>query len=71
MAALADYNYTTKLAVFSIDSAEETALLPTTHSPGSVSGIDDTIAAGSVAYMTDGSFATYTLDGSDNWNAEV
>ena len=71
MATLVEYNYDTKFAVFSIDSAEDIEALPTTHDKGTVNGIFDGVASGSVAYLTDGSFGMYTLDGSDNWNAEV
>lgn len=67
MAALTNYNYDTDYAEFSIDSAEEVALLPTTTSSGSgVLANVGPIKAGT-AYTTDGVFDIYTL-ASNEWN---
>ena len=69
MAALVKYDHGTKYAEFSIDSAAELELLPTTTAAGSVSGLAGAVAAGSAAYLTDGTLGIYTLDGSGTWNA--
>lgn len=70
MAALTNMNYSTNYAEFSIDSAEEIELLPTTTACGSgVLANVGAVAAGSAAYLTDGTLGIYTLDASDNWNA--
>ena len=72
MARLVDYNYSTKWALFSINSASELSDLPTTTAAGSVPGVPDVgVTAGSIAYTTDGAFDLYTLDESNNWNAET
>lgn len=69
MAALTNFNYSTNYAEFSIDSAEELALLPTTTAggTGALASVG-AVAAGSAAYTTDGNLDVYTLDGSDTWN---
>ncbi len=69
MAALTNFNYSTNYAEFSIDSAEEIELLPTTTAGGSGALANvDAVAAGSAAYTTDGNLDIYTLDGSGTWN---
>ena len=69
MAALTNFNYSTNYAEFSIDSAEELALLPTTTATGTgVLANVNAVAAGSAAYTTDGNLDVYTLDSSDTWN---
>lgn len=69
MAALTNFNYSTNYAEFSIDSAEELALLPTTTAggTGALASVG-AVAAGSAAYTTDGNLDVYTLDGSGTWN---
>jgi len=70
MAALTKMDYSTGYAEFSIDSAAELALLPTTTAAGSgVLANVSAVTAGSAAYLTDGTLGIYTLDASDNWNA--
>jgi len=72
MARLVDYNYATRWALFSINSASELSSLPTTTAGGSVPGTPEGgVTAGSIAYTNDGNFDLYTLDESDNWNAEA
>lgn len=69
MAALTKMDYSTGYAEFSVDSAAELALLPTTTAGGSgVLANVGAVAAGSAAYTTDGNLDVYTLDGSDTWN---
>lgn len=69
MAALTNFNYSTNYAEFSIDSAGELALLPTTTAggTGALASVG-AVAAGSAAYTTDGNLDVYTLDGSGTWN---
>lgn len=69
MAALTKMDYSIGYAEFSIDSAEEIALLPTTTTAGTgVLANVDKVKAGSAAYTTDGNLDVYILDGSDVWN---
>lgn len=70
MAAQTKRDFATNYAEFSIDSAAELDLLPTTTAWGS--GVLNKVPpciAGSAAYTTDGNMSIYTLDGEDNWNA--
>ena len=71
MARLLSMDYSTKWALFSIESAAELEQLPTTTSTGSLPNFDDTITPMSIAVVSDGSYTTYCLDESDNWNAET
>ena len=70
MAAQVKRDFATNYAEFSIDSASELSLLPTTSSGGSgVLANVPACSAGSAAYTTDGTLSIYTLDGSDEWHA--
>ena len=69
MAALTKMDYSTNYAEFSIDSAEEIELLPTTTAGGSGALANvGAVAAGSAAYTTDGNLDIYTLDSAGTWN---
>lgn len=73
MANLADMNYSTGCATFSVDSAEEISKLPTTTAKGTdeLSG-EGPVKAGSWAYRTDSSSDIYTLNGiSNTWIKKV
>jgi hypothetical protein len=72
MTARVAYDEGTKLAIFSISEAADVANLPLTDKGGSGDAIlYEECAAGSKAYLTDGSGGTYVLDGKTNsWKGE-
>ena len=67
------YDYDFKTALYSVGSVEEIAQLPTTTADSVVDGKTyKACAAGSYAYLTDGSGKKYVLDGdSDSWKEDA
>lgn len=67
------YDWTFGTALFSISSAADVAKLPTTTAKGrDGEKVFDVVAAGSIAYLTDGSSKKYVLDGAANeWKEMV
>lgn len=72
MAKCTDFNHDTGCAEFSIESASEISLLPTTTTLGSGDLAKwGTVIAGSRAFTDDGKMDWYTLDAADTWNKVI